>query len=437
MPPGRWESGTSVRAFRRTGRARTRGSPGGGAPTSSSSGTWCARASASSSSRVGLRPPDSSRDSVLTEMPVVSESSASVSPRRWRIERSRGPTASSTGSWSIVLLLLRQGDLSNYRAPGDGRHMNENENYDVVVIGGGAAGLSGAVALARSRRSVLVVDAGDPRNAPAGHVHNFLSRDGIPPSELYAAGRAEVTGYGGRVETGRVTALARDGARFGVQISAEAGPRTVAARRLLVATGLRDVLPDVPGLAARWGIDVPHCPYCHGWEVRDQRIGILATGPAAVHQALLFQQLSRHVTLLEHTGLGPDADQQALLEALGVAIADGVVEQVETGASGLTGVVLAGRGHLALDAVVVTPRMEARAELLEPLGLTPVEVLLGEHPIGTRIEADRTGATAVPGVWMAGNLTDPQAQVIAAAAGLTAGAAINLDLVLDDARRRG
>ena len=398
--------------------------------------------------------------------------------------------------------------------------MNENENYDVVVVGGGAAGLSGAVALARSRRSVLVVDAGDPRNAPAGHVHNFLSRDGIPPSELYAAGRAEVrryggrvetgrvtalardgerfgvqvgvqagqravalarsrrsvlvvdagdprnapaghvhnflsrdgtppsellaagraevTGYGGRVETGRVTALGRDGERFGVQIGAEAGPRTVAARRLLVATGLRDVLPDVPGLAARWGIDVLHCPYCHGWEVRDQRIGILSTGPVAVHQALLFQQLSPHVTLLRHTGPAPDAEQRALLEALGVAVADGEVEQVEADAGGLTGVVLAGRGRLALDAVVVSPRLEARAELLEPLGLKPVEVLLGDHPIGTRIEADRTGATAVPGVWAAGNLTDPQAQVVsAAAAGLMAGATINFDLVLEQARSRG
>ena len=320
--------------------------------------------------------------------------------------------------------------------------MNENESYDVVVVGGGAAGLSGAVALARSRRSVLVVDAGDPRNAPAGHVHNFLSRDGTPPSELFAAGRAEVIGYGGRVETGRVTALGRDGERFGVQIGApdgrQGGPRTVTARRLLVATGLRDVLPDVPGLAARWGIDVLHCPYCHGWEARDQRIGILSTGQAAVHQALLFQQLSSHVTLLRHTGPAPDAEQRALLEALGVAIADGEVEQVETGPGGLTGVVLAGRGHLALDAVVVAPRLEARAELLEPLGLKPVEVLIGEHSVGTRIEADRPGATAVAGVWVAGNLTDPQAQVIsAAAAGLTAGAAINFDLVLDDARRRG
>jgi thioredoxin reductase len=317
--------------------------------------------------------------------------------------------------------------------------MSENENYDVVVVGGGAAGLNGALALARSRRSVLVVDAGDPRNAPAGHVHNFLSRDGTPPSELYAAGRAEVRRYGGRVEAGRVTALARDGERFGVRIGAETGvqigDRTVAARRLLVATGVRDLLPDVPGLAARWGIDVLHCPYCHGWEVRDQRIGIVSTGPAAVHQALLFQQLSPHVTLLRHTGPAPDAEQRGQLAALGVAVADGKVERVEADANGLTGVRLAGRGHLALDAIVVAPRYRARAELLEPLGLKPAEVMMGEHPVGTRIEADRTGLTAVPGVWVAGNLTDPQAQVIAAAAGgLMAGAAINFDLVLEEAR---
>jgi thioredoxin reductase len=328
--------------------------------------------------------------------------------------------------------------------------MNENENYDVVVVGGGAAGLSGAVALARSRRSVLVIDAGDPRNAPAGHVHNFLSRDGTPPSELYAAGRAEVRWYGGRVETGRVAALARDGERFGVQISAQdgerfgaqdgeqSGERTVVARRLLVATGVRDVLPEVPGLAARWGIDVLHCPYCHGWEVRGQRIAILATGPSAVHQALLFAQLSPHVTLLQHTGPALNADEHKQLAALGVAIAEGEVERIEAGADGLTGVRLAGRGHLALDAVVVAPRMEARAELLEPLGLKPAEILMGDHPVGTHIEADRTGATAVPGVWVAGNLAEPMAQVMAAAAaGLMAGAAINVDLVLDDARRRG
>jgi len=307
-----------------------------------------------------------------------------------------------------------------------------NENYDVVVVGGGAGGLSGAVALARSRRSVLVIDAGDPRNAPATHVHSFLTRDGTPPAEIYAAGRSEVTRYGGRVETGRVTALRQDGERFEVQIG---NNRTVTARRLLVATGLRDELPDVPGLATRWGIDVLHCPYCHGWEVRDKRIGVLATGPTAIHQALLFRQLSPHVTLLQHTGPAPDGEQREQLDARGIAVTEGRVEEIEADASGLTGVRLANGRRVALDAVVVAPRMTARAELLAPLGLKPAEVRIGEHVVGTRIESDATGATAVPGVWIAGNLADVQAHVItAAAAGHTAGAAINLDLVGAEAR---
>jgi len=304
-----------------------------------------------------------------------------------------------------------------------------DEIYDVVVVGGSAAGLSGAVALARSRRSVLVVDAGDPRNAPAGHVHNFLTRDGTPPGEIYAAGRAEVTRYGGRVETGRVTALSRDGDRFGVHI----GSRTVAARRLLVATGLRDELPDVPGLAARWGIDVVHCPYCHGWEVRDQRIGILATGPTAVHQALLFRQLSAHVTLLRHSGPALTGEQREQLDARGIAVTEGPVQEIEAGPEGLTGVQLADGRQIKLDAVVVAPRMHARAEVLAPLGLEPAELRHGDYLIGTYIEADPVGATAVPGVWVAGNLANLQAQVItAAAAGLAAGAAINYDLILEE-----
>jgi thioredoxin reductase len=304
-----------------------------------------------------------------------------------------------------------------------------DEIYDVVVVGGSAAGLSGAVALARSRRSVLVVDAGAPRNAPAGHVHNFLTRDGTPPGEIYAAGRAEVARYGGRVETGRVTALSRDGDRFRVQI----GARTVAARRLLLATGLRDELPDVPGLAARWGVDVLHCPYCHGWEVRDRRIGILATGPTAVHQALLFRQLSAHVTLLQHAGPPLTDEQRDQLEARGITVTEGPVDEVEAGPEGLTGVRLADGNQIKLDAVIVAPRMHARAELLAPLGLEPVELRHDDYLIGTYIEADATGATKVPGVWVAGNLANLQAQVItAAAAGLAAGAAINYDLILEE-----
>jgi thioredoxin reductase len=305
-----------------------------------------------------------------------------------------------------------------------------DENYDVVVVGGGAAGLAGAVALARSRRSVLVVDAGDPRNAPASHVHNFLSRDGTPPAEIYAAGRQEVARYGGRVESGRVTALSRSGERFAVQI----GGRAVTARRLLVATGVRDELPQVPGLAERWGIDVLHCPYCHGWEVRGQRIGILATGPGTMHQALLFRQLSQHVTVLAHTGPELSGEQREQLRALGIPLIEGTVTQVEASDGGLTGVRLADGTRVSLDALIVAPRMTARAELLAPLGLAPAEVVMGGQVIGTQIEADPSGATSVPGVWVAGNLAAINAQVIsAAAAGLTAGAVINADLAAEDA----
>jgi thioredoxin reductase len=307
-----------------------------------------------------------------------------------------------------------------------------NDSYDVVVVGGGAAGLAGAVTLARSRRSVLVVDAGEPRNAPASHVHNFLTRDGAPPSEIYAAGRAEVARYGGHIETGRVTALRRDGEHFAVHI----GGRAVTARRLLMATGLRDELPDVPGLAERWGIDVLHCPYCHGWEVRDQLIGILATGPAGVHQALLFRQLTPHVTVLAHTPLELTPEQQEQFGALGIAVIEGPVTGVEADDSGLTGVRLTDGTHVSLDALIVAPRMTANAELLAPLGLTPAEVRMGEQVMGTQIEAGPSGATSVPGVWVAGNLANIAAQVItSAAAGLTAAAAVNADLAAEDAQR--
>jgi thioredoxin reductase len=262
-----------------------------------------------------------------------------------------------------------------------------DESYDVVVVGGGAAGLSGAVALARSRRSVLVVDAGEPRNAPAAQVHNFLTRDGASPSQLYASGREEVERYGGRVEAGRVTALSRTGERFEVRI----GDRVVTARRLLVATG-------------------------------------------AVHQALLFRQLSPHVTVLMHTA-DLAVEQRDQLKALGIAVIEGEVAKVEASDAGLTGVRLADGTRVPLDALVVAPRPAANADLLAPLGLTPVEVQFSGQVIGTRIEADPTGATGVPGVWVAGNLADIQAQVItSAAAGLAAGAAINADLVAEDAR---
>lgn len=145
--------------------------------------------------------------------------------------------------------------------------------YDVVVIGGGAAGLSAALVLSRGRRKVLVVDAGEPRNAPATHMHGYVSRDGMPPTELLATGRSEVRRYGGEIVSGTVTDLVPDG-RTGFWVLLGDGQR-ISARRLLVTTGLPDELPTIPGLADRWARDVLHCPYCHWHEVRDRQLGVI------------------------------------------------------------------------------------------------------------------------------------------------------------------
>ncbi|MET8320885.1 bifunctional NAD(P)/FAD-dependent oxidoreductase/class I SAM-dependent methyltransferase [Micromonospora sp. NPDC005189] len=307
-----------------------------------------------------------------------------------------------------------------------------DETYDVVVVGGGAAGLSGALALTRARRSVLVIDSGEPRNAPADQVHNYLGREGTPPGELVAAGRAEVAGYGGQFRTGRVEAATRDDDGF--RLSLDDGG-SVRARRLLVATGLTDELPDVPGLAQRWGRDVLHCPYCHGWEVRDRRIGVLATGPLAVHQAEMWRQWSSDVLLLLHDAPAPDEEVAERLAARGIAVVPGPVAAVEVTGDALTGVRLADDRVVALDAVVVATRLTPRADLLVGLGLAPEEVMMGEHVIGAQIPADATGATTVPGVWVAGNVADLRGQVItSAAAGLNAGAAINADLIAEETR---
>jgi thioredoxin reductase len=178
--------------------------------------------------------------------------------------------------------------------------------YDVIVIGGGPAGLSGAVALSRALRSVLVIDAGEPRNAPADGIHNFLTRDDIAPADFRTAGQAEVRHYGGEIIEERVTGAGRDGDLLTVQL---ADGRSYAARRLLVTTGLTDELPDIPGLREHWGHDVVHCPYCHGFEVRGRAIGIIGSSPMSLHQALMWRQWSDDITLFLHTAPEPDEEQ--------------------------------------------------------------------------------------------------------------------------------
>lgn len=309
------------------------------------------------------------------------------------------------------------------------------DQQDVIVIGGGAAGLAGAVALSRFRRRVVVLDAGRPRNAPAAGVHNYLSRDGVSPAELLAAGRRELAGYGGQVIEATVVAARRpdSGTGFAVEL---ADGRELRARRLLVATGLVDELPAVPGLARRWGRDVLHCPYCHGWEARDRPIAVLGTSLLAVHTAQLWRQLSDDVTLVLDPGVRPGREQAEQLAARGIGVVRGPIAELRTAEDRLTGVRLADGGHVACRALAVTATLTARADFLAGLGLKPVDWTVGDQVVGTRIAADATGATAVPGVYVAGNVTDLLGQVAgAAAAGVTAAAALNGSLIAEEVDR--
>ncbi|RSO07788.1 thioredoxin reductase [Streptomyces sp. WAC 06783] len=314
-------------------------------------------------------------------------------------------------------------------------------SYDVVVIGGGAAGLSGALMLGRARRSVLVVDAGRPRNAPAAASHNYLTRDGVSPGELLAEGRAEVQRYGGEVVADEVVAAEAVGeGLFRVTLGSGA---SVEARRLLLASGMVDELPDVPGLAERWGRDVLHCPYCHGYEVRDQAIGVLSTGPVAMRQALLWRQWSEDVRLFLHTGPEPSDEEYEQLTARGIAVVDGevtgleVAGRAEGGDDRISGVELAGGAVVPCRALVVAPRFDVRAKVVESLGLEVAEMVVGDGAVlGSYVAARPGGATSVPGVWAAGNVTDPVATVSGAAAmGVRAAGEINFDLVEEETRR--
>ncbi|UNO40021.1 NAD(P)/FAD-dependent oxidoreductase [Streptomyces sp. MST-110588] len=295
---------------------------------------------------------------------------------------------------------------------------------DVVVVGGGPAGLSAALTLARARRSVAVVDSATPRNAAAGHVHGFLSRDGTPPGELLAAGRAEVASYGAELIDGTARSARRRDGGFVVRLG---DGRRLAARRLLVAAGLRDELPGLPGVRERWGRDVLYCPYCHGYEVRDQPLGVLATQQCSIEEALHLRQWSPDTVLFTHT-TGADANARRRLAARGVRVVDGEVRRVAVVADRLHGVELADGRLVPRRAVFVTPRFASRGGLLDGLGCARTQE---GWP-----EADGAGRTSVPGVWAAGNVVDPTAQLVTAAgAGAHAAIGINAELVEEDTVR--
>jgi thioredoxin reductase/predicted methyltransferase len=314
------------------------------------------------------------------------------------------------------------------------------QEWECVVVGGGAAGLSAGLVLGRARRRVLVLDAGEPLNGPAPHLHGFLTRDGTPPLELLRLGRQELATYDVPVVAARVAAVAGSAAGDGrprFEVTLEDG-RRLRAQRLILAHGMRLLLPDLPGLREVWGGDAATCPYCHGWEVRDRPLAVLGVpaapgapeppgmpgdGARAAHLGVLLTQWSPDVIVFPN-GAAIDPAGFTRLAARGVRVDPRPVLRLKVGDGALAGVVLGPEEDVVPRAALFVAAASApHPALLTQLGAT---LLPSGWP-----EIDPTGKTSVPGVWAAGQAAGPMSgQVInAAAAGSLAGAAVNADLL--------
>jgi thioredoxin reductase len=299
----------------------------------------------------------------------------------------------------------------------------ESDRYDVVVVGGSFAGLSAAMQLGRARRRVLVLDAGRPRNRFAHASHGFLGQDGRAPADIFATGRAEVLAYPTAAHLADEATHAR-AIDDGFELTLASGS-TVTARRLILATGVADDLPDVPGLRERWGVSVLHCPYCHGYEVADRRFGVLARGEMAVHQALLITDWSADVTLFTNDSVELDDEQRGALAARGVRIDERPVAELLGDGLELSGVRMQDGELVPIDALFTQTQTRMASPLAEQLGCE-----LEDGPFGPMIRTDARKATTVPGVFAAGDVTrTPPNATLAAAEGVFAGFAAHQSLV--------
>ena len=296
-------------------------------------------------------------------------------------------------------------------------------HYDVIIIGGSFAGLSAAMQLARARRQVLLVDAARPRNRYAAHAHGFLGQDGVPPQEIVAIARAQLARYPtvSFLDGEAIQALAQDGG-FAVVM---AGAEQVRGARLILATGMRDELPPLPGLQPRWGQTVLHCPYCHGFEVAGEPLGVLAAHPMSVHQAMLLPDWGP-TTYFTQGQFEPSPEDARHLGARGVHVERTPVVALLGDAPALTGVVLADGRELPLRALFVASRVHMASPLAAQLGCE-----FDEGPLGPVIRVDDMKQTTVPGVFAAGDASTPMSNAtLASASGVMAGVCAHRSLVM-------
>lgn len=290
-------------------------------------------------------------------------------------------------------------------------------SFDVAIVGGSFAGLSAALQLARARRRVAVFDTGLRRNRFAAASHGFLAQDGRPPGEIAAQAREQLLRYP-TVQwiDAAVSGIAGEADAFEVQ----AGGRTWPARRIVLATGVSDGLPAIPGLQERWGRHVFHCPYCHGYELGQGRIGVIAVGPVSLHQALLLPEWGR-VTFLLNGAFQPGEDDLHELSARGVAVEATPILAIE----GEARVVLEGGRAEDFAGLFVASRTEPASPVAQQMGCA-----LDESPLGRCVRTGPMKDTSVPGVFACGDLARAAGNVaLAVGDGAMAGAAVHRSLM--------
>lgn len=294
--------------------------------------------------------------------------------------------------------------------------------HDAIIIGGSFAGLSAATYIARGRRSVCVIDTGLPRNRFAAHSHGLLTQDGSAPAAMLATARAQVAAYPTvTFINGKAASAAREGDGF--RITLDSG-ESVEGRKLVLAFGISDELPDIPGLTERWGQSVIHCPYCHGYEFSGQRLGVLSVSPMSVHQAMLIAEWGP-TTFYLNGSPSPDDEALAQLRARGVAIEAASVKALHGEGAALSAIELADGRLSPVDALYLGPRTRLNSGIAEQLGCE-----MEDGPSGPFIRTDAMKLTSVPDVYAAGDITRAMHNVtFASADGVMAGTALHRSLV--------
>ncbi|WP_067974087.1 NAD(P)/FAD-dependent oxidoreductase [Mycolicibacter icosiumassiliensis] len=302
-----------------------------------------------------------------------------------------------------------------------------SEIWDCIVVGGGAAGLSAGLVLGRARRNTLLIDAGQQSNRSAHGIGGLLGHDGRPPAELYALGRDELASYGVQIRSGDVADIEGADGEFVVRLDGGGEERT---RRVLLATGMSYLRPDLPGMAELWGRSVFHCPFCHGWEVRDLPLAVLADGARAVHLALLLRCWSDDIVVLTGGPAELGADERSLLTGAGIRVDERPVAALDAHDGELSAVVFADGERLPRRGLLVATALQQGNQLAERLG---VAIAAPGRVAHDPVDVDPLCRTSIPGIFAAGDLTGEMPQVAAAiAAGSRAAAAVVQSLAADD-----